>query len=101
MNKIVGSVEDLENSIDAADLQIENLLADIERRTNNLLNPNSVETHTEGEIKTLAAKTPINWNSARWRVTDPLLLTSREWLGLNYAGIRLNIGFYKIEYTVV
>lgn len=100
MNETEKSLEDLENSIDAKDLQIENLIADIERRTNNLLNLNLVEKRTEGEIKTLTTKTPINWNSARWKVSDPLALTSREWLGLNYAGIRLITGFYKIEYTL-
>lgn len=100
MNNTENSLEDLENTIDAEDSQIENLLSDIQGRVNNLLNLNSVETRTEGEIQTFSIKNPINWNTARWKVSDPLVLTSRRWLGLNYGGIRLNSGFYKIEYTL-
>lgn len=43
---------------------------------------------------------PINPDVARWRITNPITLAGYEFLNQDIEGIYLDIGFYKIQYTL-
>lgn len=42
----------------------------------------------------------INPYQSTWKISNPIALTARAWLGRNIDGINLSAGFYKIEYTL-
>lgn len=43
---------------------------------------------------------PINLYTARWEISNPIVLTNYSWNGPYTRGIKLNPGFYKIKYSL-